>query len=141
MMLFFLDGPSCFLCHGGPDFSGRPHDEFHNTALYNLHGPFAFPAPNFGLYSITKRAADMGKFKAPTLRNIALTAPYMHNGAFTTLAQVIDFYNRGGGSGVGARVPGQTLGADSLGLSAPERHDLEAFLKALTDTVAGADFD
>ena len=72
-ILFFLDGgPSCFRCHGGFNFSdgvqfvsGRSPAEFHNTALYNLAGPFSYPLPNVGLFQYTKRPADIGKFKAP----------------------------------------------------------------------------
>jgi cytochrome c peroxidase len=74
-------------------------------------------------------------FKVPTLRNIALTAPYMHNGAFKSLEDVIDFYDRGGGVGAGLRVPNQTLSANPLRLRAFERRDLVAFLRTLTDTV------
>jgi cytochrome c peroxidase len=74
-------------------------------------------------------------FKVPTLRNVALTAPYMHNGAFKSLDEVIAFYDRGGGAGAGLRVPNQTLSEKPLRLSAAERHDLVAFLHALTDTV------
>lgn len=77
-------------------------------------------------------------FKVPTLHNIALTVPYMHNGAFKTLDDVIDFCNRGGGAGIGAQVPGQTLPARKLELTALERKDLSAFLIALTDTVVTA---
>ena len=87
-MLFFLDGMSCYRCHGGPTFSGRPRDEFHNTALY-----LEFPAPSFGLYSFTKRPSDKGKFKAPTLRNIALTAPYLHDGSARTLEEIWTVFN------------------------------------------------
>jgi cytochrome c peroxidase len=129
-MLFFLDGPSCFRCHGGPDFSGRARDEFHNTALYNNPGPYAFPAPNFGLYSYTKRPADMGKFKAPTLRNIALTAPYMHDGSIATLDLVLDHYAAGGRAHDNTRKDKLMTGFD---LTPRNRADLIAFLESLTD--------
>jgi cytochrome c peroxidase len=73
-ILFFLDGgPSCFRCHSGVNFSDG---QFHNTALYN-----PYPAPNLGLFEHTRRPTDAGKFKTPTLRNVALTAPYMHDPA------------------------------------------------------------
>jgi cytochrome c peroxidase len=129
-MLFFLDGPSCFRCHGGADFSGRVHDEFHNTALYNLLGPFTFPAPNFGLYSFTKRPADMGKFKAPTLRNIALTAPYMHDGSVPTLEAVLDHYAAGGRAHDNPQKDKLMKGFD---VTPRNRADLIAFLESLTD--------
>src|SRR4051794_39967500 len=79
--LFFLDGgPSCFRCHGGFNFSDSVSSEhasaspapFHNTGLYNLAGQFSYPAGGRGLYEVSKRAEDVGRFKAPTLRNIAV---------------------------------------------------------------------
>ena len=111
-ILFFLDygGPSCFRCHGGFDFSdavdyvGKPHvaPAFHSTGLYNVAGEFlALPLPNIGLYEHTKSQADVGRFKAPTLRNIARTAPYMHDGSIATLGEVVDHYAAGGRMGVG----------------------------------------
>jgi cytochrome c peroxidase len=104
-ILFFLDGgPSCFRCHGGFNFSDavefvggrRSSAEFHNTGLYNLAGPISYPLPNVGLYQHTEHSGDIGKFKAPTLRNIALTAPYMHDGSIATLGEVVDHYAAGG---------------------------------------------
>ena len=77
----------------------------------------------------------MRAFKTPTVRNAALTAPYMHNGAFASLDEVIAFYNRGGGVGAGARVPNQTLSSDSLHLTSRERDAIVAFIGTLTDTV------
>ncbi len=124
-MLFFLDGPSCFRCHGGPNLSGRAHDEFHNTALYN-----PFPAPNFGLYAFTKTLADMGRFKAPTLRNIALTAPYMHDGSVPTLDAVLDHYAAGGRAHDNPQKDKLMKGFD---LTPRNRADLIAFLESLTD--------
>jgi cytochrome c peroxidase len=73
-------------------------------------------------------------FKTPGIRNIALTAPYMHNGAYTTLDQVLDFYNKGGGVGLKFKLENQTLPFDSLGLTKPELNDIKQFLLALTDT-------
>ena len=73
-------------------------------------------------------------FKVPSLRNVAVTAPYMHNGAYATLSDVLDFYERGGGVGIGARVHGQTLAPTRLHLTPGEREALLAFLRALTDT-------
>jgi len=73
-------------------------------------------------------------FRTPSLRNVALTAPYMHNGAYPTLESVVDFYNRGGGAGIGIRLDNQTLPPDPLHLSAGEQRDLVSFMKALTDT-------
>jgi cytochrome c peroxidase len=73
-------------------------------------------------------------FKTPSLRNVALTAPYMHNGVYKSLEQVIDFYNRGGGAGVGNPLPNQTLPSDKLNLTKQEQQNIITFLHALTDT-------
>src|SRR4029453_833465 len=87
-----------------------------------------------GLAAVDGEPVHRGAFKVPTLRNIALTAPYMHNGAFETLEEVVDFYDRGGGVGSGLTFATQTLPADSLRLSTTEKRALVAFLRALTDT-------
>ena len=100
-VLFFSQQLSCFRCHGGFNFSDatateRTADravEFHNTGLY-ING-----SPNLGIYEFTKAPADVGKFKAPTLRNIAATAPYMHDGSIPTLEGVLDHYAAGGRNG------------------------------------------
>ncbi|HLI84912.1 MAG TPA: di-heme enzyme [Bryobacteraceae bacterium] len=147
-ILFFSQQIACFRCHGGFNFSdatvsernpGR-EVEFHNTGLYNLKGPYSYPAPNLGIYEFTKSAADVGKFKAPTLRNIAVTAPYMHDGSIPTLEDVLDHYAAGGrtiASGVNAGNGHDNPNKDPLiggfQLSAAERADLIAFLQSLTD--------
>src|SRR5215467_1410026 len=95
-ILFFSQPFSCFRCHSGfmmagaTDFEGRQANaegdiEFHNTGLYNLTGLLSYPSPNTGIYETTKRPEDVGRFKAPTLRNIAVTGPYMHDGSIKTL--------------------------------------------------------
>ena len=148
-ILFFLDtGPACFRCHGGFQFSDavdyaereRTPIEFHNTGLFNLSGKFSYPAPNFGLYSFTGRAADMGKFRAPTLRNIALTAPYMHDGGMATLGDVLDHYAAGGRTidsgplaGAGHKNPGKDRFVRAFRMTARNKADLIAFLESLTD--------
>ena len=76
-----------------------------------------------------------GAFKTPTVRNAAKTAPYMHNGAFETLTQVIDFYNRGGGTGLGLDHPDQTLSGKPLHLTVSEIDDISLFIDSLTDTL------
>jgi len=73
-------------------------------------------------------------FRTPSLRNVALTAPYMHNGAYPTLESVVDFYNRGGGAGIGIQLDNQTLPPDPLHLSAGEQRALVTFMRSLTDT-------
>ena len=149
-ILFFLDygGPACFRCHGGFNFSdtvdyvGKPRRpaEFHNTGLYNVPGAWSYPTPNFGLYEHTKNPADVGKFKAPTLRNIALTAPYMHDGSIATLPEVVDHYAAGGRTiahgpygGVGRDNPVKDALVHGFPMTAQNRADLVAFLESLTD--------
>ncbi|MEY4581394.1 MAG: hypothetical protein RL701_6097 [Pseudomonadota bacterium] len=130
----------CNHCHGGFAFSDHTtweglYDEgteppFHQTGLYNLDGKGTYPTPNTGVFSTSLRPEDMGKFKAPTLRNIALTAPYMHDGSIATLSEVLDHYAKGGR----ARLVGKT---DPLlvpfTISAQEKADIIAFLESLTD--------
>jgi cytochrome c peroxidase len=70
-------------------------------------------------------------FKTPTVRNAAASAPYMHNGVFSSLAQVVDFYNKGGGNGLGLSVDNQTLSFDTLGLTDPEQKAIVSFIKSL----------
>lgn len=148
-VLFFTDRlAGCFRCHSGFNFSdatvfeGNPRApvEFHNTGLYNLAGAFSYPAPNLGIYSHTGRAADVGKFKTPTLRNIELTAPYMHDGSIATLDQVLDHYEAGGrtieaGSlaGAGHDNPHKDPRMTAFRLTAQQRADLLEFLRSLTD--------
>ena len=88
---------------------------------------------DLGYYWKYNEALHKGMFKTPTLRNVALTAPYMHNGVYNTLEEVMDFYNKGGGAGLGFDLPHQTLPFDELNLSKQEIKDLIAFMKSLTD--------
>ncbi len=141
-ILFFLDrGPACFRCHGGPDFNETAGGTaFHNTGLYNLPGQFSYPIPNRGLYEQSKIASDVGKFRVPTLRNIALTAPYMHDGSVSTLEGAIDHYAAGGrtilsgnwkGEGSKNRNKGKLM--RGFVLTDQNRADLSAFLESLID--------
>jgi cytochrome c peroxidase len=146
--LFFSERLECFHCHGGFNFTGTvdyfdkgfAEVEFHNTGLYNLAGKHSYPQPNLGLYVFTQQEEDVGKFKAPTLRNIALTAPYMHDGSVKTLDGVIEHYRSGGrtvktgsNAGVGAENPNKSEFVKPFTLSAQEKTDLLAFLRSLTD--------
>jgi len=146
--LFFGERLECFHCHGGFNFSqSEDHAgkafaeiEFHNTGLYNLDGKGAFPKDNPGIFEITGRPEDMGKFRAPTLRNIAVTAPYMHDGSIRTLEEVIDHYASGGRTiregeykGVGSTSPLRSAFVKGFTLTAQEKRDLIAFLRSLTD--------
>lgn len=146
--LFFSERLECFHCHGGFNFTGTvdyygkgfAEVEFHNTGLYNVKGRFSYPEPNVGLYTFTQNPDDVGKFKAPTLRNIAVTAPYMHDGSVKTLAEAIDHYAAGGrtipagtNAGIGSENPNKSEFVKPIALSAEDKQDLLAFLLTLTD--------
>ncbi|MBI3609960.1 MAG: c-type cytochrome [Nitrospirae bacterium] len=119
-MEIFQTKGRCAFCHKGLDFTDR---EFHNLGV-----PEPNPKqPDLGRYLVTKNENDRGAFKTPTLRNIAQTAPYMHNGTLKTLEEVAAFYNKGGGKNSHldkAMTP--------LGLTRQEQQDLVSFLKTLT---------
>ena len=115
---------NCVQCHFGANFN---NSEFRNIGLFD-----GKTLADSGRAAITKKAADLGKFKIGPLRNIALTAPYMHNGMFRTLAQVIDFYDDPD-KVVPNALNRDPLLAKPLGLTAQEKIDLESFLLSLTD--------
>ena len=115
----------CFECHAAPTFS---NDNFFVTGVPDLPGQ----PHDEGRAAVAEDGLD-GAFKAPTLRNVVLSAPYMHNGAFATLEEVIDFYAKGGGADQGIKVDRQIVPFE---LSAQEKEDLIAFLYALTDESA-----
>ena len=146
--LFFSEELECFHCHGGFNFtdssthanSNVDQVGFHNTGLYNLNASGAYPEDNTGLFDMTGQVRDMGRFKAPSLRNISLTAPYMHDGSIATLDAVIDHYARGGrliadgnNAGDGRLSPFKSEFVDGFELSESERADLIEFLSSLTD--------
>ncbi len=148
MELFNSERLECYHCHSGFNFSdstntatSAPRDAaFHNNGLYNLGGTGAYPAPNRGVFEVTSRAEDMGRFRAPSLRNIELTAPYMHDGTLATLDAVIDHYAAGGrritegpNAGDGSASPLKSDLVRGFVLTPSEREDLLAFLRALTD--------
>jgi cytochrome c peroxidase len=114
----------CFDCHSGIDFT---NDEFRNIGLYN-----AYELNDLGRASFTKKNEDIGKFKVPGLRNVGATAPYMHNGMFKTLKEVLAYYNNPT-SIVAGSINTDSLLTEPLNLSPSELEDLEAFLNALTD--------
>lgn len=134
--LFNVPG-ECTYCHFGFNFSnasyfeGMPERpmEFHNTALFNEDGEGAYPVGNEGLFNFSGEPADMGKFKSPTLRNIAVTAPYMHDGSIATLEEMLEHYATGG------RVdsPNADHRMRTFTLKADEVADLVAFFESLTD--------
>lgn len=122
--LFVGDKAKCFDCHSMEDFT---NDDFKNIGLYN-GGSLA----DAGLYNITKKDTDKGKFKTPGLRNVAVTAPYMHDGRFITLEQVVSYYNTPF-MFVDDPVNMDLALLKPLGLTVQEKKDLVAFLKTLTD--------
>lgn len=146
--LFFGEKAECFHCHGSFNFNDQivhagsriVETPFHNTGLYNIGGTGAFPEPNRGLFELTANANDMGKFRAASLRNIAVTAPYMHDGSIATLEAVLDFYAAGGrnitsgpNAGDGRANPYKSDLVSQISLTAQDRADLVAFLKTLND--------
>jgi cytochrome c peroxidase len=154
MELFFSERLECFHCHGGFNLTdSTTHANttinrvgFHNTGLYNLDESGAYPEDNTGLFDMTGEARDMGRFKAPTLRNVALTGPYMHDGSVATLLDVADHYSRGGRliesgthAGDGRLSPFKSEFVNGFELSDKERADLIEFLSSLTDESALSD--
>jgi cytochrome c peroxidase len=140
MELFFSERLECFHCHGGFNFTQSSQHAFqqldlrpfHNTGLYNIDGQGAYPETDQGLIEVTRDPRDMGRFRAPTLRNIALTAPYMHDGSLTNLDAVIAFY-AAGGAGDGIKSPLKSAFMPGFVLTPEEHQDLKAFLHSLTD--------
>jgi len=120
----FNEKGKCFDCHFGPDFTG---DEFRNIGLFNNKD-----LNDAGRFWITKNSSDIGKFKVPGLRNVAVTAPYMHNGMFKTLREVVDYYNEPE-KFVQGSLNTDSLLSKPLGLNEQEITDLIAFLESLTD--------
>ncbi|WP_428717355.1 hypothetical protein [Undibacterium curvum] len=138
----------CFHCHGSFNFNdqvkfkglSQVDTPFHNTGLYNIDGKGGFPFPNRGLFESTLRAQDMGAFRAPSLRNVAVTAPYMHDGSIATLKEVLDFYAAGGRhittgiyAGDGRTNPYKSDLITRINLSEQDKSDLIDFLGTLTD--------
>jgi cytochrome c peroxidase len=119
-MALFKGKARCILCHNGPNFTDN---QFHNLGVPQV-GP---RKEDVGRYEVTRMESDKGAFKTPTLRSITETAPYMHDGAFKTLEEVVDFLDQGGGSN-----PNLSPLVKPLGLSKEEKSDLVTFLKALT---------
>ncbi len=146
--LFFSEQAQCSQCHGSFNFNDQVVSAdtqdvaapFHNTGLYNLDANGSFPYGNRGLFEISDDPRDMGMFRAPSLRNVAVTAPYMHDGTIATLEDVLDFYAahgrviaQGPYKGDGRRNPHKDARIDKIRLSRAERRDIVAFLRTLTD--------
>lgn len=134
----FMSKAQCATCHFAPQFNGvkPPYigSEFEvigvpaDTNFTNL-------STDKGRYGINPAFETANAFRTGTVRNAAKTKPYMHNGVFENLEQVIDFYDAGGGAGRGLKVNNQTLSSDSLHLTESEKEDLLAFIHSLTEKI------
>lgn len=158
MDLFFSEKLECHHCHGGFNFTqSTSHQQqlidrraFHNTGLYNVtkgDGNVSgqgdgqgYPADDTGLAQISLQSQDNGRFRAPTLRNIAVTAPYMHDGSMASLGEVLDFYAAGGRNlvsgalaGDGRKNPLKSPFIKGFVMTEQDKADLIAFLQGLTD--------
>lgn len=142
--LFFGEKMECYHCHGGFNFTDNvQHSKlplaekgFHNTGLYNVDGKGSYPKANSGIRELTGDPDDEGKFRTPSLRNIALTAPYMHDGSISTLEAVIrDHYALAGRAVKSGRGPSPMRSSLIAGfdVTPQEVNDLVAFLHSLTD--------
>ncbi|MBG6111209.1 cytochrome c peroxidase [Flavobacterium sp. CG_9.10] len=131
----FAGKAKCATCHFIPLTNGTVPPSFIKSESEVLGVPNANKKldADLGRFESTKAEINRNSFKTPTIRNVALTAPYMHNGVFKTLEEVIDFYNDGGGKGLGFNLPNQTLPEDKLNLTSIEKKQLIAFMKTLTD--------
>lgn len=122
--LFVSEKTKCFDCHRMQDFTT---DEFANIGLYDGKS-----LNDAGRYKVTGKKEDLGKFKTPGLRNVAVTGPYMHNGMFRTLEEVVEYYNNPGAFVLNPINMDKRVEVP-LGLTRQEKADLVAFLKSLTD--------
>lgn len=138
----FMGKAACGTCHFAPTFSGLVPPSFNDSesevlgvpSNKDVNNPILDPDLGRAMGEFKDRSEIYNNsFKTTTVRNVALTAPYMHNGVYDTLEEVVDFYNRGGGAGMGLDIPNQTLPFDKLDLTEQEQKDLVAFMKALTD--------
>ncbi|WP_417603358.1 cytochrome-c peroxidase [Owenweeksia hongkongensis] len=138
----FMGKAACGTCHFAPTFSGLVPPNFikNETEILGILATANDEELDDDLGRINNQIHSEKawiyerSFKTSTVRNVELTAPYFHNGEFAELQDVMDFYNNGGGAGIGIEVTNQTLAPDSLGLSQNEMNDIIAFMKSLTDT-------
>lgn len=135
----FMGKAKCGSCHFAPLFNGTQAPLFIKSEAEVLGVPATTDTlkpkidADLGRYALYAYPQYKHAFKTSTLRNITKTAPYMHNGVYKTLAQVMDFYNQGGGAGMGINIENQTLSADKLNLSKLEIRQIIAFLGTLED--------
>ena len=142
-MNLFMGKALCATCHFIPLTNGTVPPFFAETEKEVIGVPKTAANKNLddddGFYWRYNEPIHKGMFKTPTVRNVEFTAPYMHNGVYATLAQVMDFYNQGGGGGMGFELEHQTLPFDELKLTDVEQQSLIAFLKTLSDTKVDGD--
>ncbi len=139
----FMGKAACGTCHFAPVFNGLVPPNYQENESEVIGVPFSKDTVN------PRLDGDLGRgkakvheqvdifrhsFKTPTVRNVALTAPYMHNGVYETLEEVMEFYKKGGGVGLGIDIPNQTLPFDQLSLNDKEINDIISFMQTLTDT-------
>ncbi len=131
----FMGKGKCATCHFFPLFNGTVPPAYQETESEVLGTPATATSkmvdPDVGKFVLTGREPHRYAFKTPTVRHVAKTAPYMHNGVYRTLDQVVEFYNKGGGNGLGFNLDNQTLPFDKLNLTESEKRALVAFMEAL----------
>ncbi|HEY4875558.1 MAG TPA: cytochrome c peroxidase, partial [Puia sp.] len=131
----FMGKAKCGTCHYMPLFSGNFPPRYVKMESEVIGVPETVEGkaidPDMGRYNIQQTESFRHGFKTPSLRNINRTAPYMHNGVYQTLEQVMDFYNKGGGRGLNLKIDNQTLPFDSLGLNKTEIREIIAFMRTL----------
>jgi cytochrome c peroxidase len=137
----FMGKAQCGTCHFAPLFNSLlpPYYQLSELEVIGTTQNTNFEIPvadnDSGRFAVFPIPFYKGAFKTPTIRNIAKTAPYMHNGKFKTLEEVIQFYNLGGGKGIGLPLEQQTLSDKPLQLSKEEIKAIVAFLASLTDSL------
>lgn len=148
MKLFFSDSLNCSKCHGGINFNTpeikdikRNRIDYFNTGLYNLDSLGGYPAYDEGLYEHTKNKNDKGKYLVPTLRNLAFTGPYFHDGSARTLDDVLRVYEEGGRNldsgmyrGDGRRNVNKSPLINGFRISSQQHRDMVNFLLSLSDS-------
>lgn len=131
----FMGKGKCASCHFYPLFNGTVPPAYQKTESEVIGTPATLAEkivdPDLGKYLTTKINIQKHAFKTPTVRHVARTAPYMHNGVYRTLDEVVEFYNKGGGNGLGFNLDNQTLPFDKLNLTTTEKKALVAFMEAL----------
>jgi cytochrome c peroxidase len=148
LQLFFSVELKCASCHGGFNFSSPSVTNekgdtlfYFNTGLYNVDGKGAYPDYDRGLYQLTKSKTDMGKFRVPSLRNLAFTAPYFHDGSAATLTEVVNSYANGGRKteqgiyeGDGRKNLYKHSFVSGFSISEADKINLISFLQSLSDS-------